>query len=313
MAEERFKSAENEYFRLRGLLAAGRLTQQQFEAALKELMPQDAQGRYWSLGASDGKWYVHDGKAWVQSSPYSTTSAVAPNLGASGLPPPPAQQGRSKTILTVIAGALVVCLCIAVGFLVATSMGLVRINPFARNAPILLPTPLTFQQPTPFPIIPTIAPLPTPLPPPTTTPLPTNTPTLTFTATPTITPTLTFTATPTITPTLAITATPTKTLLPEGNCADPNARWENVTDGQTIDPYMAFSGIATSEDFAEYRVEWLRPGNVLHRSATPVVHGVIFVWNTYTVENGDYPVALIVARKDGTTLAPCVVVVRVRH
>lgn len=305
MAEERFRNAENEYFRLRGLLAAGRLTQPEFEAALKQLMPQDAQGRYWSLGVSDGKWYVHDGKAWVPSSPYSAASAMPPMPGAGGLPPPPSRQGRSKTILTVIAGALVVCLCIAIGFLVATSTGLLRTNPLARNAPILLPTPLVFQQPTPFPIIPTIAPLPTPLPLPTATSLPTNTPT--------IMPTLTSTATRTITPTLAITATPTQTLLPQGNCADPNARWENVTDGQTIDPYMAFIGIATSDDFAEYRVEWLRPGNVLHRSATPVVHGVIFVWNTYTVENGDYPVALIVARKDGTTLAPCVVVVRVRH
>jgi hypothetical protein len=147
------------------------------------------------------------------------------------------------------------------------------------------------------PSVPTIAPLPTiPV-------APTATPTMT--ATPTLTPTAT------LTPTLA--ATPTLTPRPEGNCADPGAKWENVVDGQTLEPLAAFIGTANHENFERYVVEWLRPGNVLHRSATPVVRGVIFVWNTYTVSNGEYPVALIVYLKDGTNLAPCVVRVRVAH
>jgi len=101
--------------------------------------------------------------------------------------------------------------------------------------------------------------------------------------------------------------------LPQGNCADPNARWENVTDGQTIGELMAFIGTAAGDNFAEYRVLAGTPGTVLFRSSTPVVHGVIFIWNTLTVGNGDYLITLIVSRKDGTDLATCALTIRVRH
>jgi hypothetical protein len=65
-----FKKAEDEYFRLKGRLAAGRITREEFDAALKDLMTQDAQGRYWMLGADSGKWYVHDGQSWLEGQPY---------------------------------------------------------------------------------------------------------------------------------------------------------------------------------------------------------------------------------------------------
>ncbi len=124
-------------------------------------------------------------------------------------------------------------------------------------------------------------------------------------------PTITITATPT--PTMTITPTPTITPLPQGNCADPNARWENVTDGQAIGELMAFVGTAAGDNFAEYRVQFQTSGDVLHRSSTPVIHGVIFIWNTLTVGNGNYGITLTVVRKDGTTLAPCAIQVRVAH
>lgn len=121
-------------------------------------------------------------------------------------------------------------------------------------------------------------------------------------------------ATPTLTvPPPLPTPTATITLQPQGNCSDPNAHWDNVVNGQRIEPLQAFIGTATSKDFAGYSVEWIRPGNVLYRSATPVVHGQLFVWNTYTVSNGSYQVALIVVLTDGTTLAPCVITVEVSH
>ncbi len=123
---------------------------------------------------------------------------------------------------------------------------------------------------------------------------------------------VTATRTSTVPPALP-TPTSTITPQPQGNCADPNARWENVVDGQRIEALQAFIGTATSKNFAGYVVEWLRPGNVLYRSATPVVHGQLFVWNTYTVPNGIYQVALIVVLNDGTNLVPCVVTVEVSH
>ncbi|MBI4671921.1 MAG: hypothetical protein HY741_09690 [Chloroflexi bacterium] len=64
-----FQRAEDEYFELKGQMATGRITHEQFEAQLRELMVQDAQGRYWMLGADTGKWYVHDGTQWIEREP----------------------------------------------------------------------------------------------------------------------------------------------------------------------------------------------------------------------------------------------------
>ncbi len=65
-----FKKVEDEYFRLKGMESAGRMSHEQFEAALKDLMTQDAQGRYWMIGVDTGKWYMYDGQTWVEAMPY---------------------------------------------------------------------------------------------------------------------------------------------------------------------------------------------------------------------------------------------------
>ncbi|MEW5717734.1 MAG: hypothetical protein AB1817_03835 [Chloroflexota bacterium] len=305
MDQSRFKHVENEYFRLKGLLAAGRLNRQQFEEALKPLVVQDEQGRYWMLGVDDAKWYVHDGKSWVQRDPAGSPTFSLPATSAPTALPRP----KSRIPILVIGGGIVLlCLCGIVGILFAMNQGWVRVNPARPPTVFLLPTPYIFPSPYVAPL-PTNPPMSTAAVLPTFAPKTTLMPAPTLASIPTLVPVATLAPTAPLTPTLA--ATPSPTLRPQGNCADPNARWENVVDGQTIEPYQAFIGTATAPDFAGYVVEWIRPGNVLHRSTTPVTHGVIFVWNTYTVENGVYPVALTVVLQDGTTLASCVVTVRV--
>ncbi len=84
--QDRFRDIEEQYFLLRGQLAMGRLTHEQFEAKLKELMFQDAQGRYWMIGAETSKWYMHDGVKWVEANP---VTGAATTLAATNLPPPP--------------------------------------------------------------------------------------------------------------------------------------------------------------------------------------------------------------------------------
>lgn len=87
-----FQQVEDEYFKLKGQLATGRITQAQFDAALKALMIQDAQGRWWVIGANDSKWYVNDGTRWVQTDPpTSTPIAVMP-------PPPPTLPPTSPVV-----------------------------------------------------------------------------------------------------------------------------------------------------------------------------------------------------------------------
>lgn len=83
--DPRFQKAEDEYFKLKGQLGAGRITHEQFEAALKESLVEDDQGRYWMLGVDSGKWYVHEGENWVESNP--PPAPVRPPA-AGNLPPP---------------------------------------------------------------------------------------------------------------------------------------------------------------------------------------------------------------------------------
>ncbi len=64
-----FRWAEQEYGRLRGELAAGRLHPQQYQAALAQLRVQDPQGRHWMLAPDTGQWLVYDGRGWVRADP----------------------------------------------------------------------------------------------------------------------------------------------------------------------------------------------------------------------------------------------------
>jgi hypothetical protein len=78
LADNPFKRAEDEYFTLKGKLAAGRITREQFEAALRDLMVQDAQGRYWVLGTDSAKWFVREGELWVERDPYANAPMTPP-------------------------------------------------------------------------------------------------------------------------------------------------------------------------------------------------------------------------------------------
>ncbi len=88
-----FPQVEDEYFKLKGRLATGRITPAQFDAALKALMIQDAQGRWWIISAEDSRWYMSDGTRWVQTDPpTSSPMAAMPPPPPPTLPPPPISQ-----------------------------------------------------------------------------------------------------------------------------------------------------------------------------------------------------------------------------
>jgi hypothetical protein len=62
-----FQRVQMEHGRLQGELAAGRISRQQYEAAVNAMRVQDQSGRYWMLGAYDGIWYYYDGRSWVRT------------------------------------------------------------------------------------------------------------------------------------------------------------------------------------------------------------------------------------------------------
>lgn len=262
MQNDRFKEAENEYLRLKGQLSLGRITQEQFDAALKELMLQDAQGRNWMLGVDDGKWYAHDGRTWVEASPYIAAGQSAPFVSGVSLPSP--GQGRGKMVAAVIGGAVALCLCAGIGILIATSTGILRISPASRNLPAANPTAFVFPPITPIPI-PTIAfPPITPKPVPTIAPLPATfaTPTGTLAVTATSAALPTENPSPSATPTA--TATPTPTVVPGFYVTnlrlEPSApkRREDVTF------HVTFLNAAGADRSYRWLVYIYRPDNFRH-------------------------------------------------
>ena len=100
MNEDRFQQVEREYFRLKGQLAVGQISREQFETALRPLMFQDGQGRYWMIGVDSGKWHVYDGQQWRQTNPPTAAASVAPPP-----PPPPAPATPSKARIVVMRGS----------------------------------------------------------------------------------------------------------------------------------------------------------------------------------------------------------------
>ena len=132
-----FQRTEDEYFRLKGQLTAGRITQAQFDSALKDLMLRDADGRYWMIGGEHGTWYVQDGSNWVEQNP--------PVAGA--MPPPsyaPEPMRRSNSTMLIAAGVIVViCLLGAIGSLLASNAGILKISLGDTATPTVAPTVVT--------------------------------------------------------------------------------------------------------------------------------------------------------------------------
>jgi len=159
MSQDQYRNSEEQFFSLKGQLAAGRITQQQFDAALKQLMIQDAQGRYWMIGADTGKWYVHDGQTWVEANPSVASAPPAPESYATAQ----AQtRGSNPMFWLALGGILVVCLLGVIGLGIAFSQGGLQISMNkATNTPFPTLTPIIIVI---SPNIPTAA-LPTPIPP----------------------------------------------------------------------------------------------------------------------------------------------------
>ncbi|MBI5878244.1 MAG: hypothetical protein HZB53_11395 [Chloroflexi bacterium] len=124
--DARFRAAEEAYFALRGKLSTGRIARAEFDAELRALTVQDAQGRFWALGADNAQWHLYDGTQWVAANPPTQTPpaggppalpesrpAIAP-LPAGPAPranPAPAQSGGG-------CGRTIGCGCLALVLLV---------------------------------------------------------------------------------------------------------------------------------------------------------------------------------------------------
>src|SRR5688572_18539660 len=67
------------FFELKGKLAVGQLSDQEFKHELEKLRFQDPHGRWWMIGAQSGRWYYYDGARWLLGDP---PDPAAPGLDA---------------------------------------------------------------------------------------------------------------------------------------------------------------------------------------------------------------------------------------
>lgn len=179
MNPDPFNHAEDEYFRLKGQFATGRITREQFEAALKGLMAQDAEGRYWMMGVDSGKWYVHKDGQWIEGTPPGMQPAKPMTMPERGAPAPtpvsgaqPVPRARKTNSATLILLAALVIVGLGLGAL------FLWVNRVGTNA-VTQPTGVALANATTTPAPEAVAASETPIPAPTSsaTTLPSETPT----------------------------------------------------------------------------------------------------------------------------------------
>ncbi len=127
---DQFNQVEDQYFRLKGQLTSGRITREQLESALKDMMIQDAQGRYWMLGVDDAKWYVNDGSNWIETAPAGAAAPTVSSVAMSAAPLGAKAQtrGGNNTLFFVISGIALLFLISSIGFLLTSSQGTINIS-----------------------------------------------------------------------------------------------------------------------------------------------------------------------------------------
>lgn len=209
MSSDQFRQAEEKFYQLKGQFSTNRITQEQFDAALKDLMVRDVQGRYWTIGADSGKWYVHDGQRWVEAQPPTGTLGAPPKIQTA--PPETYSRTRKANWLPWILGGCAITLLavIAIGaFIIVSSVFPSSMTmPTQFTFPTITPmSSVVVVQPTQVPVIPTAI-LPTAIPSalPTTTSSPTIVLPLPATATPVLPSAIPTTATPQIPPGVYVT------------------------------------------------------------------------------------------------------------
>jgi len=107
-----------ELFReLRAKVEAGTISEDEFEAQLREFLFQDESGAYWTMGAQTQNWYRHENGDWVRASPppsLKPPGGKEQELAAETPAVLPGRRGRpNRRVVTGVVG-LVLAACLVV-------------------------------------------------------------------------------------------------------------------------------------------------------------------------------------------------------
>ncbi len=83
---------ERRFYELKGKLDLGAMSEEDFKTEVEKLRFQDAQNRWWMIGAQSGKWYMYSGSRWIPGVPPSESPVSSP--------PPPETADRVPSALS---------------------------------------------------------------------------------------------------------------------------------------------------------------------------------------------------------------------
>lgn len=96
---------ERRFFELKGKLDVGAITEPEFKTEVEKLKFQDAEERWWMLGAQSGKWYSFDGARWLPGRRPVEPPAPAPPPAAEPVAPEPPPVPAPPTAQETLPGA----------------------------------------------------------------------------------------------------------------------------------------------------------------------------------------------------------------
>jgi hypothetical protein len=87
--EESFQEADRRFAELARQRDAGSISDQEFDAQRRQLMVQDAEGRWWAKIGKSGEWHYRDGSAWVRGTPPGYQETIPEPTSSSAQTSPP--------------------------------------------------------------------------------------------------------------------------------------------------------------------------------------------------------------------------------
>ena len=247
---------EDLFRKLKAKVEAGTISEDEFEAQLREFLFQDESGTYWTVGAQTENWYRHENGDWVRASPPPSLKRAAGKDQVSGLETPAARPGRRGGVDRRVAlGALGLLFgaCVVVAGVLYYQLGRTPSTTVpAADSPAA--TTSVTSTPVPEPTATTRSQAPTPLPTEEGSPTPQATATQ---AIPTWTPRPTFTPTPSVSPTWAIKYGSPFLLGPEegsqfGRRYDAVLQWrlvDELAEGEYYHVEVCWNGCKNPDEF----------------------------------------------------------------
>jgi len=149
-----------ELFRkLKAEAEAEKITEEEFEARVRDLLFRDEEGRYWTIGAQTEKWYRYEAGEWVQDSPPATLERAeeeesAPREKAEATTPEKKRRFSRRVTIGLVVAAFVVCPLLAA--LASYQFGMMAAGPRgATYSPTpsgeVMGTPIVAPSPSPAP------------------------------------------------------------------------------------------------------------------------------------------------------------------